>query len=272
MSTLLDLDGNLTRIGGLDPGPVVGLALDGPVVYATVNLEGVLAIDLSEPAAPVEIGRVELGASPVGVVVQDGHLYVCDGAVKALQPDCRSTVPVALHGFEVSWIDGACRMAWTLAGDPGEVRVLASAGGRTWIVPWNRADGRSVAVDVAARPGETVVYAVQLAGDGGWVTLAQETVEIPVPTLVLHDAVPNPFNPETELRFVLDRSGPVDLAVFDLAGRRVRTLVAEWREAGAHTLSWNGRDDAGRILPSGSYFVRLVTDHGVRSAKAMLLR
>jgi hypothetical protein len=68
---------------------------------------------------------------------------------------------------------------------------------------------------------------------------------------------PNPFNPRTEIRFELAAPGRAELAVHDLAGRRVRTLVAEKLPAGRASVTWDGRDDAGRELPSGVYLCRL---------------
>ena len=69
---------------------------------------------------------------------------------------------------------------------------------------------------------------------------------------------PNPFSEEVRLAYHLDRSGPVSLAVHDIAGRRVRTLVsAGGVAAGAHALVWDGRDPGGRRLPAGIYWLRL---------------
>ncbi len=76
--------------------------------------------------------------------------------------------------------------------------------------------------------------------------------------LRLAQNAPNPFNPRTEIRFALPEAGRVDLAVFDLAGRRVRRLIEGQRlEQGEHSAIWQGRDDAGRALASGVYLYRL---------------
>ena len=71
-------------------------------------------------------------------------------------------------------------------------------------------------------------------------------------------AAPNPFNPATVLRLRLPAAGRAAVAVYDLAGRRVRRLAAGWWPAGERVLRWDGRDDAGRALPSGRYVVRVV--------------
>jgi hypothetical protein len=92
------------------------------------------------------------------------------------------------------------------------------------------------------------------------------------PSFRLHPNVPNPFNPATTLRFDLPAPSRARLAVFDLAGRLVRTLVDRDLPAGPHEATWDGRDEQDRPAGSGIYFVRLESgaDHATR--KVLLLR
>ena len=76
----------------------------------------------------------------------------------------------------------------------------------------------------------------------------------------LMNPYPNPFNPSTKLSYRLPEGGNLDLAVYDLQGRRLRTLRSGWRDAGRGEVTWNGRDEAGRALPSGIYFAKLLLD------------
>ncbi len=71
---------------------------------------------------------------------------------------------------------------------------------------------------------------------------------------------PNPVRNRTEVRFSLPHAAAVSLAVFDVSGRRLRTLVAGLTLAGSHTASWDGRDGEGRLLPSALYLIRLEAD------------
>lgn len=84
--------------------------------------------------------------------------------------------------------------------------------------------------------------------------------------------VPNPFRTSTTMHFTLGEAGPVDVAVYDLSGRRVRELVARPLEAGEQRVTWDGRDDAGARVGAGIYFVRLRTAGGERIVKTALLR
>ena len=68
---------------------------------------------------------------------------------------------------------------------------------------------------------------------------------------------PNPSTRSVEIPFTLARTGPVRLAVYSAGGQRVRLLVDEVREPGAHHARWNGRDARGRLVRPGTYFVRL---------------
>ena len=89
---------------------------------------------------------------------------------------------------------------------------------------------------------------------------------------VLHQNIPNPFNPTTLIRFELPESARVRLLVFDVQGRLVRTLVDGELQPGGQEIAWNGRDDDGRNVASGVYFYRLETPQTLVSRKMVLLR
>ena len=89
-------------------------------------------------------------------------------------------------------------------------------------------------------------------------------------TVQLLGAVPNPFNPATEIRFALPAEAAVSLRVYDVAGRLVRSLVGDRLPAGEHAAYWDGRDDGGRSAASGAYLARLVVD-GVPAVRSMTL-
>jgi len=84
---------------------------------------------------------------------------------------------------------------------------------------------------------------------------------------------PNPFNPRTSFSFTLDKTEQVSLKIYDTRGRLVRTVVNGSLKAGSYdrVYSWDGRDDAGRVSPSGIYFFRLNTESGFSQAKKMTL-
>ncbi len=68
---------------------------------------------------------------------------------------------------------------------------------------------------------------------------------------------PNPFNPVTNIEFVLHRRQTVDVSVFDMLGRKIRTLSNETLAGGTYLLRWDGRDDQQQLVSSGVYLIRL---------------
>jgi len=68
---------------------------------------------------------------------------------------------------------------------------------------------------------------------------------------------PNPFNPQTEIRFTLPQTATARLGIYDIRGRLVRQLHSGHLDAGEHVMTWRGRDDAGQPAPSGVYLARL---------------
>jgi hypothetical protein len=89
---------------------------------------------------------------------------------------------------------------------------------------------------------------------------------------VLNQNAPNPFNPQTKISFVLDSQKNVQLNVYDLNGRLVRTLVDGIREAGENNVIWDGRNTAGDQVASGTYIYRLINADQIESRKMTLLK
>jgi flagellar hook assembly protein FlgD len=68
---------------------------------------------------------------------------------------------------------------------------------------------------------------------------------------------PNPFNPSTTISFTLPQPGRASLAVYDITGRKVRTLVSWNLRAGEHSVVWDGRHERGETVSSGVYIAQL---------------
>ena len=93
---------------------------------------------------------------------------------------------------------------------------------------------------------------------GGEPTIGVDDGENEIPhSFALWQNYPNPFNPSTALRFSLEEQSHVVLAIYDLSGQLVRTIVNESREAGTHNMQWDGTGEAGQDVASGVYIVRL---------------
>jgi hypothetical protein len=90
------------------------------------------------------------------------------------------------------------------------------------------------------------------------------------PTFALFQNQPNPFNPKTQISYRLPETGKVSLTVYNVLGRRIKTLFDGHQSPGIHSVSWDGRDENGQVLSSGIYFYRLQAD-GFEQTKRMLL-
>ena len=88
----------------------------------------------------------------------------------------------------------------------------------------------------------------------------------------LKQNVPNPFNPSTRIPFELTRGGRVTISIFDVAGRRVRSLLDRDFPAGTHQTGWDGRDDAGRLAASGVYFYRMQSGSHSETRRMVLVK
>ncbi len=99
---------------------------------------------------------------------------------------------------------------------------------------------------------------------------------LPPSAFVVEQNRPNPFNPTTLIRFVLPGGAgeaiPTQVDVYDLTGRRIRTLAHDDLSPGTHSLVWDGRDDAGSQVASGIYVYCVRTDRFSCSRKMTLLK
>ncbi len=85
-------------------------------------------------------------------------------------------------------------------------------------------------------------------------------------------ARPNPFNACATIQFTIEKGGIAEITVYDVSGRRVRTLVNSFVPAGVHEVIWDGRNDSGGRVASGLYLYRLRTGGVVETRKMVLLR
>ena len=98
--------------------------------------------------------------------------------------------------------------------------------------------------------------------DGAWVP----------ETYAVHQNYPNPFNPVTTLRYDLPEDGLVNITVYDMMGRAVKTLVNEHQTAGYRSTHWNATNDAGSPLSAGMYLYTIQAGDFRQTRKMVLLK
>jgi len=245
---------------------------------------------LSYPAVTGPVGPAGMTIVPVTLTVPPGvewTVYETVGLEACSQIDpsvCgygQTQVLVAVAVTSSSVRAGADRIEvrWTVSEDAAGLpvrlfrRQLPGLDYASIADPEVAVSGRtSVFQDRDVAPGETYDYMLQIVGGETFVfPLGRATV--PPRAFRLEQNYPNPFNPATRIRFELDRPAVVDLRIYDVAGRPVKTLVAHRRlGATAHTLEWDGTDDAGATVTSGVYFYRLVANGRVLTRRMVMLK
>jgi len=101
---------------------------------------------------------------------------------------------------------------------------------------------------------------------------AIEDNEIVATKFKLGQNYPNPFNPSTTIEFDLSKSSHVDLKVYNITGKSVKTLVNETMSAGAQKANWDGTDSNGNSVAAGVYLYSLKTEAGTETKKMILIK
>lgn len=102
-------------------------------------------------------------------------------------------------------------------------------------------------------------------------SLSDDSGEMPR-NYMIQQNFPNPFNPVTNIQYALPRDNRVEISVFNTLGQRVKTLVCGWQPAGFHSVMWNGTNEAGHPVSSGTYFYVLKTRDYSRVKRMLLLK
>jgi len=265
----------------LDIGPTTDFTVNArPTTDNRVNFEDliVLAINFGQVSAPQAIGTPRLAmvagnrlrlTSPelpgVGEIFAAALQFEGDGDVQGLSAQLDFD-PAVLEFLGVE--PGALLQAQAVPGialssGPGNVDVaLLGRGGLSGAGELASARFR---VRAAGTPRLGLRHAI--ARDGANQDVALDTaspvhVAAAPQRTALAPARPTPFESGTTLEYALARGGDVVLAIYEVSGRRIRTLARGAQEPGVYRIAWEGRDDAGRMVPAGMYYARLTTAEG----------
>jgi Na+-transporting methylmalonyl-CoA/oxaloacetate decarboxylase beta subunit len=111
-----------------------------------------------------------------------------------------------------------------------------------------------------------------IPGAGLAFSAVEDPTDVPAAEFTVNAVYPNPFNPSTSVRMYIPQSSDLELAVYDVQGRKVRSLHTGGISSGWHTMVWDGRDDAGRGQASGMYFLRALSAGDVSVQKMTLVK
>lgn len=265
-------DGTRTIIGSWSkpfPGTIYDLCLRGDVLYLALGGcgLGVYEFDPVSGLAPAggDLGSgTYTGLAPVRILPQgSGGLLLSPGMV-VVGPDCRDPLPVFASGFRAQRLREGVNLSWrcrTTGAVSGVFEVWREEEGRERLVGRQPATpGEHEMLDPAAVTSDGVRYGLYLSTGYRSRLLLDATAPVTGPQVTVTTpptAAPNPFNAGTTITFDLPRDGQVRIAVHDLAGRLIATLVDGAQAQGRHEVAWNGRDSRGRAVGSGVYLARV---------------
>ncbi len=217
-------------------------------------------------------------AGQTAVFTSSGGSYVVKSGFWYLA-DISSTVDVAMASFMGEYTDDAVILRWSVHFDApfDGFNVCRAEGDETELLPVNEAllppDGENEYRDYGAIPGRSYTYRIDALEDG-IITMSSYTIKVVLPPkpLTLYQNHPNPFNPSTSISFFLPSDRHVNLVIYDIKGRKIKTLANSSRQAGKHTINWNGTNNSGHNVSSGVYYYRLTADKKVITKKMVLLR
>jgi hypothetical protein len=236
-----------------------------------------LPIDVA-PDLVVQVRAVD-SAGNVGTDDSDASFALTD----QFPPAVSLTAPV---GGELWDINAEHTIRWSAADNIGVVAVdlvLSSDDGLTWndTLATDLTNSGSYLWQPPALVSPACRLKVRVRDAAGLVdeqesqafTLANFTSVAEAPQrLQVGPAAPNPFNPLTTIQYVNPRAGRLTLLIFDMRGRRVRTLLDAELSAGPGSIMWNGQDDSGRAVGSGVYYVQAIAAGERSYLKVTLVR
>jgi len=269
--------------GGTDVIRSIAVAPGAPNMIYTGTTNGLVYV--TTDAATWNLRATGLPSAPINDIWVDPsnaqRAYISTDLVNGAK--VWKTVDAGVHWTDVSGdlpasIRGLC-LAVDWGTTPARLYVgtdygiySSTSGGLTWIKEDAGGIPSLTVYDLEFGPGGTLVAATH--GRGMWrasaslVAVGDRGETATAMALVAM----NPSRSPSRIEYRLPVAGTVALEVYDLGGRRVRSLERGWREAGDHRASWDGRDDAGARVADGVYFYRLEAGSDARVVKFALLK
>jgi len=110
-------------------------------------------------------------------------------------------------------------------------------------------------------------------GETGIIPITSVPESRVVPSAIsLGSPMPNPFNPSITISFNVRQAGNINLNIYDLGGRLIKSLTSQDFEVGQYTRRWDGRDNNGSMMPAGVYLVRIQGEAATDSKKITLVK
>jgi hypothetical protein len=229
---------NPHMVGCVDtPGEAFGVAISGTHAFVADYSRGLQVIDITDPESPQIVGTVDTPDYAFGVDVTGTHAYVADG----------------FSGLQV--IDGSNPQSPRITGSvvtPVHAFGVAVSGAHAYVTT-------DLVSGLRVLPTQCEL-ATGVAGNGG------------VPTPIALRIFPNPTSRYTVIHVETGTASPVRAEIYDVAGRLISHLLDETPNVRDRDLRWDGRDNEGRTVASGIYFVRVSTAERSEVARLVVVK
>lgn len=214
---------------------------------------------------------IDHAADPALAVTMDARLDLCGKVAASISLDLdgvdtwTATTTLACDVSTLGWhtdIQTGCLLEWGIKNRNGVYTHSVTTSAKlihtleVSVAPGDRYMARVTPLMPGAASRVFYWNASPCASGGGGFGKAQDLAGI---VTGVRSIYPNPFNPSTTVSFGMEQSGQVTVRVYDVSGRLVRTLANREYPAGSHDLVWNGKDERGRGVASGTYLVRFET-------------
>jgi len=226
------------------------IAVKLPYLFIGGSDAALTIVDVSTPGSPLNVSDIGSSVKSIGIEVQDNFAYV---HVRGQQDRLRLyDITNIFQPIQLQAIQLTTNAAQSMSFYDNKVAVGLND-------PF--IGGTSIYEEVS-----TIIFYEHpiLTGLEGGPNLST--------AFKLYQNYPNPFNPSTTIEYDLTTNIEVDITIFDIQGRSVRTLVSQKQSSGSHKITWDGQNGFGESVSSGVYFYRLKIGNKSSTRKMLLIR
>ncbi|MDP8237986.1 MAG: FlgD immunoglobulin-like domain containing protein [Candidatus Hatepunaea meridiana] len=266
--------------------------IEGNFLYVSLGIYGFAIYSLENPERPELLAWYDIPDYAVHLAVHDSYVFCPNAVYDCARVTGRWNVQISeeSHDFGNVQLDTSALWELTISNEaqqPVEI-IEVTCDSAAFMVDFDDTitidPDEETTVEVTFTPAEQRPYTstitihtercdliVQLSGTGVELSASEDEAQLPL-EFALYDAYPNPFNAMTNIRFSLPSDGHTIIAVYDLNGHIIKTLINKSLRAGYHTMIWDGTNSKGTPVSSGLYFYRIEAGGFMNVKKMMLIR
>ena len=274
---------NIKQIGYYDTdGLASGISVEGNHAFVNDGIDSLFLIfDVSEVYFPQETGCYKTATANWSSAVNGELAFVASDGAGLYILDC-SLAPTLLQSFNIRQAETKMELSWDISSREGITgfKIYRTTNEEQ---PMTKTTSPTIPITASNHyeytdndliNGKSYTYTLAVRdSDGSESVIGERTVTYKLPNIVyLCQNRPNPFNPSTSIECTLAEPAHLNLSVYDINGKLVKTIFNGDAPAGSVTTSWDGKNKRGEKVPSGIYFCRLSSAKQTKTIKMVLLK